>query len=926
MKTKYTYFVLVLSIAASLAIGGCGAGGGATSNENQNVAVNPNPVIPSEDPQAKLLREGNAIKGVVKNDCDQSFVLESLNTLCELFGAGSCLKQISKCNDYSRQIYTGSTLVEEGNLWNGRGGSGHLMADAALCTLRELSPKVSNAGPLRSGVDINIGIGDVKVRQEVGYLDFDRVNARFKGYRKMHIELPVLGKFDAVSQNIDLSRVEFGGHNFNPFPFAGNHQILFGYGLNLSTEEKSKSIEIKPPAIEVITPIGPFSAQPLFKYESNTGVADAFVTDHTYWILPPDAQGDVAIKLSDLYGIMPGVENNTAPKPAVSNFKEGRTGWISQIGLGNRGTGDDDVWSPPKSGPFSRPDYGALDFLPYESRSDKENRPAVYAKASAPLKYPADKDPYKLLPDWVKPLANTAGIKPTAYIQVTPTIEAGAGGQFGIALSEGTNQRRSGEFDIFNDRLALMGIYSGVRAGASFNVDTLLRIKVTAGFDTPFGAITKDIIDISPHFPIPLAGSKAASKVELASASSSNTASKPDFPETLDSLATFKEPKPNPKAFIEQCYAKENEVPPEEPPKPEAEKRKLEDLFPDDIWPCNICIATDAVKDEGGSQVEPAHSDLLLPAQTAPVWKCDAEAKSGCMDLCKWEKKFDETGKPILTVVKGPKEIADDIPPDDPQHNFFMSCTVSCVNSPTPVSFAGITAFPCVGDATPPAIASTNATNTAGPFPTDANIAATFNEPMDGATINDTTFLGSDSDGNNLSGRVTYDSDTRTATFLPAVQLSYSAMYTATLTTGVTDAGGNPLALDYSWEFTTVAASDTTPPTVISKDPTEDAIRVAVASPVSVTFSEPIDTATVVGSINMSIPDGPVPGTFSFTDDYATVIFTPDTALAYSTSYSVIITTGVKDSAGNPMTEDVAWSFTTTTAPVRSGRAAKISR
>src|SRR3990172_8528234 len=758
MKTKYTYFILVLSIAASLAIGGCGAGGGATSNENQNVAVNPNPVIPSEDPQAKLLREGNAIKGVVKNDCDQSFVLESLNTLCELFGAGSCLKQISKCNDYSRQIYTGSTLVEEGNLWNGRGGSGHLMVDA-------------------------------------------------------------------VSQNIDLSRVEFGGHNFNPFPFAGGHQILFGYGLNLSTEEKSKSIEIKPPAIEVITPLGPFSVQPVFNYESNTGVADAFVTDHTYWILPPDAQGDVAIKLSDLYGIMPGVENNTAPKPAVSNFKEGRTGWISQIGLGNRGTGDDDVWSPPKSGPFSRPDYGALNFLPYESRSDKENRPSVYAKASAPLTFPADKDPYKLLPDWVKPLANTAGIKPTAYIQVTPTIEAGTGGQFGIALSEGTNQRRSGEFDVFNDRLAALGIYSGVRAGASFNVDTLLRIKVTAGFNTPLGAITKDIIDISPH-----------------------------FPETLDSLATFKELKQDPKAFIAQCYAKENEAPPEEPPKPEAEKGKPEDLFPDEIWPCNICIATDAVTDS--IPPEPAHSDLLLPAQTAPVWKCDAEAKSGCMDLCKWEKTFDEAGKPILTVVKGPKEIADDIPPDDPQHDFFMSCMVSCVDNPTPVSFGNVTAYPCVGDATPPAIASTNATNTAGPFPTDANIAATFNESMDGATINGTTFMVSGDGVNNLRGTVTYNTDTKTATFTPSEALAYSTTYTATITAGVTDAEGNALAEDYSWNFTTVAAPDTTPPTVISKDPADDASGVAVNSQVRVTFSEPIDTSAIVGLINVYIPDG----------------------------------------------------------------------
>ena len=102
---------------------------------------------------------------------------------------------------------------------------------------------------------------------------------------------------------------------------------------------------------------------------------------------------------------------------------------------------------------------GAANFLPYESRSDKENRASVYAKASAPLKWP--EDPYELLPGWVKPLADSAGIKPKAHIIVTPTIEAGAGGQFGLVFSEGTNQSRSGEFDVLSDRLAAMGIYSG---------------------------------------------------------------------------------------------------------------------------------------------------------------------------------------------------------------------------------------------------------------------------------------------------------------------------------------------------------------------------------------------------------------------------------------------------------------------------------
>ena len=332
------------------------------------------------------------------------------------------------------------------------------------------------------------------------------------------------------------------------------------------------------------------------------------------------------------------------------------------------------------------------------------------------------------------------------------------------------------------------------------------------------------------------------------------------------------------------------------------------------------------MKDQGGTLLEPSHSDLLLPAQTAPAWKCDAEVKSGCMDLCKWDKAFDEAGKPILVVVKGPTEIAADIPADDPQHDFFLSCMVSCVNSPTPVNFGSFTAYPCVGDATPPALASTNATNTAGPFPTNTGIAATFNESMDDTSINGTTFLVVDSDGNNLSGRVTYNPDTRTATFAPEADLAYSKTYTATITTGVMDDGGNALPEDYSWDFTTVAAPDITPPTVISKNPADNARDIAVNSLVLVTFSEPIDTSTIAGLINVYIPDGPVLGTFSFTDDNATVIFDPTADLAYDTSYFVLITPGVQDTAGNHMIEDVFWSFTTTTAPVRDGRALKAHR
>lgn len=946
MKAKYTYFILALTIAVSLVIGGCGSGGGGTSNGNQNVTVNPNPVIPPVDLVEKALISGLYATETTTEKCENSFVIEKVSKLCELFalvsGGDACVSQTSSCNSYQRQIYTGSDLGlanTTNKAWNGRGGSGPLMADAALCTLRELSPKVPGGGPLLSERSLNIGIGDVKVEQEVGYINFERDNARFKGYRKLRVEIPVLGKFDAITQNIDFRKVYYGSLQlFDEQRYAGDYPLLYGYGLNLSSEEKSKFLDIKPPAFNVTTPIGVFEAQPDFCYKSNTVVADTpLVTDHTYIPLPNDDYDNspAAIKLADLYGVIPGVGNNATPPPSVSPFedyKSKRTGWISQVGLGTRGSGSgsdpckgsgsDKLWSYPKSGFFSRPDYypfgvSDFDFKSYEGRSDEENRPSVYARASASLKYP--KDPSELLPGWVFGLP---GLDWDAYIKVTPTIEFGAAGQFGLGVAEGTDygNNKTTEFGkpYLKGRSSALGIYSGVEVDASFEVLAELKIFVSADywFDTV------ELIDINPKFPIPLAGDHLYSDVKLASALSASSSSKPDLPETLDSLWTFTGQKPDPGDFIYQCYAKEKEIPEEKPPDSEPEKGNPEDLF--EFLPCNICMATDAVIDpKTGEIIEPAHQDILGQVEPTPpaVWECDAHAKSGCMDLCKLNK---ETGE--FTVVKNPSEIADSLPTTDPDYNklypFYKSCMISCDEvTPLPAFGDFFTACKKGLDAGPPKIVATNTGSIAGPFPANAGITASFSEPMEDTSINETTFLVRDSDGINLSGSVTYNPDTRTATFTPRDVLAYSTTYTATITSGVTDIGRNPLAEDYSWSFTTEAVPDSIPPVVTLTNPSQGEADVPVTSTISVTFSESIDPVTITSS-SFFISDGRdnVSGAMILTDDGKTVIFDPSADLAAGTAYTVTLTTGIKDLAGNALAEDNIWSFTTAPVAVGGGR------
>jgi hypothetical protein len=109
-------------------------------------------------------------------------------------------------------------------------------------------------------------------------------------------------------------------------------------------------------------------------------------------------------------------------------------------------------------------------------------------------------------------------------------------------------------------------------------------------------------------------------------------------------------------------------------------------------------------------------------------------------------------------------------------------------------------------DTTPPTVSSVSPQNGATNVPIDIVVTATFSEAMDSSTINTTSFTLA---GSTVSGTVTYDSDTYTATFTPDADLDYNHTYTATLSTAITDVAGNPLAEPYTWSFTIVPPAPT---------------------------------------------------------------------------------------------------------------------
>lgn len=211
-------------------------------------------------------------------------------------------------------------------------------------------------------------------------------------------------------------------------------------------------------------------------------------------------------------------------------------------------------------------------------------------------------------------------------------------------------------------------------------------------------------------------------------------------------------------------------------------------------------------------------------------------------------------------------------------------------------------------DETPPTV-------TAG-FPQDAqtdvglntNVTAIFSEAMNSVTIDTpaSTFTLEDDIGTPVAGTVSYAGIT--ATFTPSASLASNTSYTANVTTDAQDLAGNALASELSWTFTT--GTDGTSPTVNPGIPSSGQTDVATDTTVTAVFSEPMDNSTINTSTFTLEDDSAtsVPGVVSYAGVTAT--FTPDASLVNNMTYTAKVTTGARDSSGNPIASLSSWSFT----------------
>lgn len=213
-------------------------------------------------------------------------------------------------------------------------------------------------------------------------------------------------------------------------------------------------------------------------------------------------------------------------------------------------------------------------------------------------------------------------------------------------------------------------------------------------------------------------------------------------------------------------------------------------------------------------------------------------------------------------------------------------------------------------DRTPPHVVSINPRDDEDDVSFDIRIRATFSEQVDPTSINNNTFRLRTNNGN-ISGSVSYKDST--AVFNPSKALRDGTVYTATITNDIEDLYGNSPKNNYNWNFTTKEV-DRTPPHVVSTNPRDDEDDIPVDTPITITFSEPMDPTTINKEtfglyLRRWGQYRKVSGSVSYSGTMAA--FNPKGELRDDRDYVAIVSSDVTDLAGNELGESYRWEFET---------------
>lgn len=184
-----------------------------------------------------------------------------------------------------------------------------------------------------------------------------------------------------------------------------------------------------------------------------------------------------------------------------------------------------------------------------------------------------------------------------------------------------------------------------------------------------------------------------------------------------------------------------------------------------------------------------------------------------------------------------------------------------------------------------------------------ANVTATLSSAVTG--VSGTSFVLRSPSGAVIPAVVTYNATTHVATLDPSATLAADTRYAASLTTAVKSADFGVAMVSTTWTFLTGPA-----PVVNFRSPASGAVGVSRVSNVTVGFTEPVAGVSTASVVLRSPSGATVPAVVTYNATTRRATLNPNATLAARTRYTLGLTSGIHDTAGNILTPSTA-AFTT---------------
>lgn len=563
---------------------------------------------------------------------------------------GGNISHHAYCGNEKREIAAGVTLSappaksEPNPRWGYIGGQGALMADSAICLIKDIGNapggRIDNKTPTTSGAV------PVSAEQIVGLESFDPVAKKAVFYHIVRACAPMIGCMDATRQTV-TAQVR---NNIPAWPAnmrAGDFPVLGAYAVEMDSQWSASDFNITLPQITIPTPYGILKAQPKVTWAARLMTAETpFPThDGSIALSAPGGRGLSTAVIQDTYGLsgMPFIlqaATNMYKPPAEGFGKPGGNevtdvqGWSSQIGFGARnGAFGTAIWNPganPKNPPL-RPDLN-LD----SPRSSRELGPSANFTAQVPITY-SPPNPLELLPAAIRSQASMS-----LTITVDPQLAADYASQVGLLARDADYTNCQGIE--FGEPCNLSEVLMPMRVKATGRAQISGGVKLHISFSIP---LVPDV-DIDQPFHIDLPGGSAS----IPGSYSQNdpyahvaratrlTFERPDKKHYTDALIGPSGAHSNNLADWRQvCLAQPAKTTAPPPPSRQPDNA----TYMPDLLPCNVCVA-----DSHQSAYKPFTIFTVTRAYGAnKSWVCEWKGNQGCYDLCTWNKN---TGKFVAAV------------------------------------------------------------------------------------------------------------------------------------------------------------------------------------------------------------------------------------------------------------------------------------